>query len=51
MSDNKSRPLEQEKKQHNPGGTNEEYFVGTLVDIEKLVRLWNHHSPTKMLRF
>jgi len=45
---NKPCPLEQEKKQYNPGGTNEEYLVGTLVNIEKLVWLWNHCSPTKL---
>ena len=31
---NKPCPLEQEKKQYHPGGTNEEYLVGTLVNVE-----------------
>jgi len=48
MNDNKSRPSEQEKKQHNPSSTNEKYFVGTLVNIEKLVWFWNHCLPTKV---
>ena len=47
MSDSGLCLLEQRKKQYDPGGTNEEQLVGTLVDIEKLVRLWNHCSPTK----
>jgi hypothetical protein len=48
MNDHKPFPLEQEKKQHNPSGANEKYFVGTLVNIEKLVWLWNHCLPTEV---
>ena len=39
--------LEQEQKKHDPGGSNEEKFVGTLVNVKLFVLVWNHCETCK----